>query len=268
MGVNSITPPRQKAQIQKTWPNLGGKCDPEVERAIRNLYTSTNDHNEAIVNLKGQVDKNAATVPGTSKAAPIQTASPASSPSGNYVPRATVNNQAGTSYTLQGADLAGLVTLTAPTTAVGLNSSVAGGFYASIENMGTGVATLTPTMGTVNELASIALGSGGGCAVFFDGLNWWAVTNFVPVASVFGRLGAVVAAAGDYTAAQVTGAEASANKGAANGYAPLNAASVVPSANLPGGYTGTIATAKLTTAGVNGSMTFTQGILTAMVAAT
>ena len=42
------------------------------------------------------------------------------------------------------------------------------------------------------------------------------------VSSVFGRTGGVVAAGGDYTAAQVTGAEATANKDVANGYAGLN----------------------------------------------
>ena len=34
------------------------------------------------------------------------------------------------------------------------------------------------------------------------------------------------------------------------------------------GYTGTVATAKLTSGGVNGSMTFTNGVVTAQVAAT
>lgn len=38
--------------------------------------------------------------------------------------------------------------------------------------------------------------------------------------------------------------------------------------NKPSGYTGTITTAKLTTGGTNGSMTFTNGILTSQVAAT
>lgn len=45
------------------------------------------------------------------------------------------------------------------------------------------------------------------------------------------RTGAIVPAAGDYTAAQVTGAEATANKGAANGYAPLDASQLVPAIN-------------------------------------
>jgi hypothetical protein len=53
------------------------------------------------------------------------------------------------------------------------------------------------------------------------------------VTSVFGRTGVVAAQAGDYSAAQVTGAEATANKGAANGYAGLDATGKVPSAQMP-----------------------------------
>ena len=55
------------------------------------------------------------------------------------------------------------------------------------------------------------------------------------VSSVFTRTGAVVAASGDYTAAQVTGAEDTANKGAVNGYAGLGANSRVPTAQLGSG---------------------------------
>ena len=52
------------------------------------------------------------------------------------------------------------------------------------------------------------------------------------VASVFGRTGVVVAAIGDYVAAQVTGAEDTANKGATNGYASLDSATKVPNAQV------------------------------------
>lgn len=51
----------------------------------------------------------------------------------------------------------------------------------------------------------------------------FATTPAAPVTSVFGRTGAVVAVSGDYTAAQVTNAESTTNKDAANGYAGLDA---------------------------------------------
>ena len=57
------------------------------------------------------------------------------------------------------------------------------------------------------------------------------------VASVFSRTGAVTAQSGDYSVGQITGAEATANKGVASGYAPLNGSSQVPIANIPTGAT-------------------------------
>jgi hypothetical protein len=57
------------------------------------------------------------------------------------------------------------------------------------------------------------------------------------VTSVFSRTGVVTAQSGDYSVGQVTGAEATANKGAASGYAPLDGSSQVPIANIPTGST-------------------------------
>jgi hypothetical protein len=52
------------------------------------------------------------------------------------------------------------------------------------------------------------------------------------VDSVFGRTGIVVAQSGDYTVSQVTGAEATSNKGSAGGYAGLDGSGLVPSSQL------------------------------------
>lgn len=53
------------------------------------------------------------------------------------------------------------------------------------------------------------------------------------VTSVFGRTGAVAAQSGDYTASQITGAENTANKGAANGYAGLDGGGKVALGQIP-----------------------------------
>lgn len=63
----------------------------------------------------------------------------------------------------------------------------------------------------------------------------WQTPAAGAVSSVFTRTGAVVAVSGDYTVAQVTGAEATANKGAVSGYAGLGANSRVPTAQLGSG---------------------------------
>jgi hypothetical protein len=53
------------------------------------------------------------------------------------------------------------------------------------------------------------------------------------VTSVFGRTGAVTAQSGDYGVGQITGAEATANKGAAGGYASLDSGGKIPAAQVP-----------------------------------
>ena len=96
---------------------------------------------------------------------------------------------------------------------------------------------------------------------YFDGTAWQKADNTDAVTSVHGRTGDVVAVAGDYLANQITftpdgdiaatnvqdaivevrddtdtklsAKEDTANKGAANGYAPLDGTSKVPLANLP-----------------------------------
>lgn len=60
-----------------------------------------------------------------------------------------------------------------------------------------------------------------------------------------------------HTVAQVTGAESTANKGAANGYAPLDAASKVPAANLPARWVAVPASA--TAAGTAGDVAYDSG---------
>ena len=67
----------------------------------------------------------------------------------------------------------------------------------------------------------------------YDGAAWGKVDNTDAVTSIFGRAGTVTAQNGDYTVSQVTGAEAVANKGAANGYASLDGATRLPAAQLP-----------------------------------
>jgi len=53
-----------------------------------------------------------------------------------------------------------------------------------------------------------------------------------------------------------------------NGTSPFTASTTIPYTDISGGLSVTITTAKLTTLGANGSMTFTNGILTAQTQAT
>lgn len=60
------------------------------------------------------------------------------------------------------------------------------------------------------------------------------------VGTVFGRSGTITATSGDYTAAQVTGAQDVAQKAQANGYASLDGAGKVPAGQLPDAIVGAL----------------------------
>ena len=93
------------------------------------------------------------------------------------------------------------------------------------------------TNGVNNGSQSILnLKAGSNVTLADDGVGGISITSTGAggaVSSVFGRTGTVVAQSGDYTVAQVTGAEASANKSVANGYAGLDAAGKIPVAQIP-----------------------------------
>jgi hypothetical protein len=50
-------------------------------------------------------------------------------------------------------------------------------FFCAVRNTGAGTATFTPSSGTINGLANLALTNGQGAWLFFDGTNWQAVTS-------------------------------------------------------------------------------------------
>lgn len=87
-----------------------------------------------------------------------------------------VNNQTGTSYTILSSDLSKLVTsnnaspvaITVPTA----TGSFGAGASFDFQNIGAGVATLTPVSGTINGSASISVAQNQGCTLVSDGTNW------------------------------------------------------------------------------------------------
>lgn len=87
-----------------------------------------------------------------------------------------VNAQTGTSYAVTSADINKLVTVSnAAAVAVSLpqaTGTFGAGTQFSIQNLGTSIATLTPTTSTINGAASIQLPSGRGLTIVSDGTNW------------------------------------------------------------------------------------------------
>lgn len=95
------------------------------------------------------------------------------------LPIGGVNSQTGnTSYTTQVSDAAKLVVLgDAAAIAVTISSSVGNTFFTTLFNDGASIATLTPSSGTINGLASIPLTPKQVAALYFDGTNWEASSS-------------------------------------------------------------------------------------------
>jgi hypothetical protein len=157
----------------------------------------------------------------------------------------------GTAYTLTNADYQGLILFnTASAVAVTLNYAVGENFVTTILNIGSGAITLTPIapppdtvspLFTVNGATSLTLPSGAGCIVAFAARQWYAYVGatFIPVVPL-----TFTPVIGEFL----------------TGY---NAGTGAFSANLTPGISATVALAKLTGGGANGSAVFTSGLLTA-----
>ena len=206
--------------------------------------------------------------PGTS---PIGTYSPNTGSVGNtnstYAPAAFTSGIAEptvASYTLQNTDYQGIVFFdTASPIAVTLNSAVNTNFTCAILNNGSGIMTLTPTLGyLVNGAADLVLAAGQGAIVFFASREWKAFIGTTVIQVVPATFAAVLhewlnsydAVTGLFTATQPDFTDISGNL----------ATSQLPTAGL----SVTITTAALTPGGTQGSMEFTAGLLTAQTPAT
>ena len=172
----------------------------------------------------------------------------------------TVNDKTGvTTYTTQTSDAGALLILNdASPVAVTLNSVVTPPFALFITNFGAGLVTLTPTSGTINGGASLALLQNQSIWAVYTGTNWLTDAFTAPplnspaVATKF--LTAYASATGVFSNAQPAFTDISGQ---------------ITTAQLPAsGLSVTITTAQLTTLGTQGSMTFVDGLLTAQTPAT
>jgi hypothetical protein len=210
-----------------------------------------------------------------------------------------VNNQVGvTAYTTVPSDQGAFIIFNdASPIAVTLSTLGSGGgislpWYCAILNFGAGLVTLTPASGTItypNNLAAatMPIAQGNAVSVVYDGTNFWGFTIPVPpqtIAAVTSKwLNSYTESTGLFTATQpafsdLSGQIAPSTQMPASGVTAgsytlssvtVNAEGLVTAAaSGPTGLSVTITTAKLTTLGANGSMTYTAGILTAQTPAT
>lgn len=187
--------------VPKWWPNLAGKIEPSAQQAHRLTFDWLNQHEDAFASLKTQVDtatstakSAAAATTGTAATAAVKAAATAAATaavaSGIASTFGGVNPQVGTSYTIQTGDYGSLTTLNnAGAVAVTLNQAVAPRWFGAFENLGAGTVTLTPdtTLGpaVINGAASLDLNTGDSAWVFYDGMNWWALTSILPASPSF-----------------------------------------------------------------------------------
>lgn len=87
-----------------------------------------------------------------------------------------VNNQTGnTAYITQTSDNGILILISdASPVTLTLNSGVTTPFFLFVTNVGSGLATIVPSSGSINSASSIVMPKNGSSVIFFDGTNWWA----------------------------------------------------------------------------------------------
>jgi hypothetical protein len=226
--------------------NLPDSVHPEVHEAFRQSALAIQDCQQAILGPGGLLEqikglKN--TTSGAASTTVIQNTETVNPGTTSNV--GSVNNQSGnTSYATQQSDNAAMIVLSdASPVALTLSSGVNVPWFCIPVNQGVGLVTMTPASGTINGVPSLPIPSGYFAVVAFDGANFWAAMIPVPAFQSLTTIG--------------TGA-ATLTAGVLN----------IPTPVAPSGYSGTITTAKLTSGGTNGSMSFSNGVLTAQVAAT
>lgn len=156
--------------------NIEGKAEPEVIEAIGYHDDAITDLQQAIPSLKSQIEALK-----TSTSATSSTVEDISTTAETIIVNSStigmVNDQTGnTVYATQQSDYGAFITLNdASAIAVTLTqgTAITVPWFASLINLGTGAATLTPATGLINGNADFVLPGGNAITVAYDGTNFW-----------------------------------------------------------------------------------------------
>lgn len=280
----TLNPPSQRYPFEAEIAQLPAG----LQQAHRYAFNGLVDLNQAIVALKSQVDANktsisnaAATVTNTNTSSETVIVSPSSV--------GTFNDQSGnTSYTTGQVDAGAFILFSdASPIAVTLGSSptIQLPFYCTLINEGVGLITVTPSIGLISYpgnlgAANMTIPQFFAATIAYDGSNYFAVLYCVPpqntpaVAHQF--LTAFNSTSGAFSQAQPAYSDLTGTPQLPNTIAPVageyltgyDATTGNFSQSTPPGISVTIVTAQLTPTGTQGSMVFTNGILTSQVQAT
>lgn len=160
--------------------NLHGKVDPVVVQAIHLIFNGVKDVHDATIALSKQHGTTVQNVNNNSVS--IGTLLQQFTAVEEAVPEGNVNQQT-VPYAVQNSDYGGVVILQgAGPYDVTLNSAVSMPYYTFCFNFGSVSATVTPDLAgaTINNVASLTLRVNQWMLIFFDGLNWWALTFTLP----------------------------------------------------------------------------------------
>lgn len=275
-------------------PVTGDMVHPSAAKAINNATNSCYDlqtalaaQNTKVENLSTKLASLTSTT-SSSTSSTTSTSSTSSTTTSSFPGLGLVNNQTGnTSYSPQTSDNGSMIIVDdASPVIIPLSSTLASPYFFFIFNLGAGLATLTPTSGTINGSASFALPQYCFSVVEFYSGNWYASTTpvspitFSVVAHEF--ITSYNATTGVFTAAEPAFTDISGIASVAQGGTGTSSPGLVAGTNISitgtwpnqtinassTGYSGTVTTAKLTSGGTNGSQTFVNGILTASTPAT
>jgi hypothetical protein len=218
--------------------------DPHARLLFHLTFNRIANHAQAFGLQQDQIDTLKTSTTSTSTTVIEGGGSPVPPPSSGIL---STNNQSGViSYTTQSGDNGALLILSDASSITVTLAASTPPYGIIITNLGAGLATLTPALGTISypanpSAASMPLPGGQFAIVAFDGTNWFAAIDVLPQT--------IVPVAGEY----LTGYDASTG---------------LFSQSTPAGISATIVTAALTTLGTQGSMTFVDGRLTAQTPAT
>jgi len=262
----------------------GPKIDPsvpwEIGRHLQLLYQKLGNHTQAFALQQAQIKaiKAGSTTTSTTIVAGGGSGGGGSSP---FIGQGLINDQSGeTSYaTVPGDNGILLILNDAGAVEVTLTTDAAP-FYLIITNFGAGTATLTPSTGTINGGASLSLLQNQTVLAACDSTNWETTAIFTPPAdtpavahewldSYDAATGAFGQSRPDYS--DLTGTPtlpATIAPVAGEFLTGYDASTGTFSQSTPAGISVTITTAALTPTGTQGSMTFTDGLLTAQTPAT
>jgi len=187
--------------------------EPKIKASIRYAFTGLKDLNDAIRALTPKVGANSTKIE-TLTTNVTAAAAPAPTPTLNF---GTVNLQPNLTpgaYTTVQADFGGLILVqSAIPFAYTLDSGLVTPFFTTVFNLGSANVTATPTLGSVNNGASVTVVPNQLAIFFFDSSgNWWAVFPLLAqtIAAVAKNwLRSYDAATGLFTASQPTAADLS-----------------------------------------------------------